>query len=94
MKYIITMEASAEASKALQEEGPDAMGKVLSDFMEELKPEASYFSILRRAIFYVVNIEDPHVVLRNAIEALSRFGKVTVEPVSSLEEFSRFVKQV
>lgn len=94
MKYVITMEASAEASKGLQEEGPEAMGKVLSELMEELKPEAIYFSTIRRANFIVANIDDPHVKLRNAFEALARFGKVTIEPVSSLEEFSLFVKQV
>ena len=94
MKYVITMEASAEVSKDLQEEGPEAMGKVLSELMEDLKPEAIYFSTIRRLFYIVAEIDDPHVKLRNAFEALARFGKVTIDPVSTLEQFSLFVKQV
>lgn len=93
MKYVITMSASAEASKAMSET-PAEMGKQVKDMIEQIKPESIYFSTIKRCVFIVANIKDPHVELRNVFEALSRFGDVTIDPVSTLDEFSRFMQQL
>lgn len=92
MKYIFTLAASTESNKKMLE-NPEAMAKEVEAAMAQLNPEKSYFSTLRRLIFLVVNIDDPHVELRNAFENLSRFGEVTIEPVSTYEEFKGFMKQ-
>jgi hypothetical protein len=92
LKYLITLAASEEASKALRGT-PGDMGKEVGELIEQIKPETIYFSTIRRLIFMAVNINDPHVELRVIFEKLARFGKVTIDPVSSLEEFSGFMKQ-
>ncbi len=90
LKYVITMAASAEAAKAMSSE---EMKKEVRQLIEQIKPESIYFSTIRRLIFIVADVDDPHVELRNIFEGLSRFGDTTIDPVSSLEEFSRFMEQ-
>ena len=91
MKYMITLAGSAEAAKAMRSE---EMKKEVGRLFEQIKPESIYFSTIRRLIFIVANIDDPHVELRNVFEALSRFGETTIDPISSLEEFNRFIEQL
>jgi hypothetical protein len=93
LKYVIIAVPSAEASKSNMED-PEAFRKVFSQLMEQMKPEAIYFSITRRLLVVVVNSEDPHVEIRNVYEALSNYGEVTVDPVSSSEDFGRWIKQL
>lgn len=50
MKYMITLSASAEASKAMSE-NPKEMAKAVAQMFEQIKPESSYFSTIRRCIF-------------------------------------------
>ncbi len=90
LKYVITMTASAEAAKAMSSE---EMKKEVKQLIEQIKPESIYFSTIRRLIFIVADVDDPHVELRNIFEGLSRFGETTIDPVSSLEEFSRFMEE-
>jgi hypothetical protein len=68
------------------------MIKGFKDLIEQAKPEAMYFSTIRRYIVLVVDVEDPHVQLRSISEALSQFGKVTIDPVSTFEEFIPFIE--
>jgi hypothetical protein len=39
----------------------------------------------------VVDVQDPHVELRGIYEAASKWGQVTVEIVSTAEEFFRYM---
>ena len=93
MKYIITLAVSAATAEEIRE-APGQMGKVLKEMIGQIKPEAIYFSTIRRLIFMVVNIGDPHVELRTVFDGLSRFGETTIDPVSSMEEFSRYMEQL
>jgi hypothetical protein len=93
LKYLITAVPSAEASKKNME-NPEEFRKVFSGLMEQMKPEAIYFSFTRRLLVIVVDSKDPHVEIRNIYEALSNYGEVIVDPVSSSEDFSRWIKQL
>jgi hypothetical protein len=89
MRYLITVDTPTEISIAMNEK-PEQTKKAMNELLAQLKPEATYFSTTRRLSVLVVNIEDPHVQLRRAYDALSKFGKVTVDPVSTVNEFLRF----
>jgi hypothetical protein len=65
----------------------------MKELMVHIKPEASYFSTVRRHSIFVVDLKDPHVELRRLYETLSKMGEVTIDPVSTFEEFIRFVEQ-
>ena len=41
----------------------------------------------------MAEVKDPHVELRKLYETLSQMGQVTIDPVSTFEEFVRFVEQ-
>jgi hypothetical protein len=90
MKYLFSLEA-AQSIKSLDIEKAK---KEITGLIEEINPEAIYFSTIRRHIFIVVNVEDPHVELRNIFEGLSKWGPVTIDPVSTLEEFGVFMEQL
>ncbi|HJX22970.1 MAG TPA: hypothetical protein VJ574_00985 [Candidatus Bathyarchaeia archaeon] len=89
MKYLISLETPTEISSGLTAK-PEEMLKTMKEMFAQMKPEASYFSTTRRFSVLVVNVEDPHVELRRIFESLSKYGKVTVDPVSTLDEFLRF----
>jgi ATP phosphoribosyltransferase len=89
MKYLITLDTPTEVSNALLKNSKEAQ-KEMKEMMAQLKPEAAYFSTIRRFSILVVNVNDPHVELRRIYEALSKYGNVTVDPVSTTEEFLRF----
>ena len=69
---------------------PEEMKITVKDLFTQLKPEAAYWSTTRRFSVLVVNVDDPHVELRRIYETLSKYGNVTVDPVSTTEEFLRF----
>jgi hypothetical protein len=89
----ITLDTPTERALKMVE-NPEEIKKGVAELIELAKPEAMYFSTIRRRALFVVNAEDPHVELRNVFEALSRFGEVTIDPVSSLDEFGRFMAQL
>lgn len=89
MKYLITIDTPTEVSDALNKNPKETQEK-MKEIMAHLKPEAAYFSTIRRFSTIVVNVNDPHVELRRISETLSKFGNVTVEPVSTTEEFLRY----
>jgi hypothetical protein len=66
--------------------------KQMKGLMEQVKPEAKYFSTTRRHSILVVDVKDPHVELRRLYETFSKFGQVTIDPVSTFEEFIRFME--
>jgi hypothetical protein len=72
-------------------ENPEQAKKEIGELIEQLKPEAMYFSTLRRLSYIVVNVDDPHVELRQIFENFSRWGNVTIDPVSTFEEFGAFM---
>ena len=90
MKYLFSLEA-AQSIKSLNIEKAK---KEIAGLIEQIKPEAIYFSTIRRYIFIVVNVEDPHIELRNIFEGLSTWGPVTIDPVSTFEEFGAFMEQL
>jgi len=89
MKYLMTIDTPTEVSNALMKNSKDAQ-KEMKEIMAQLKPEAAYWSTTRRFSALVVNVNDPHVELRRIYENLSKYGNVTVDPVSTTEEFLRF----
>lgn len=92
MKYLITIDTPTEVSDALLKNPKEAQ-KEMKEIMAHFKPEAAYFSTIRRFSIFVVNVNDPHVELRRIYETLSKFGKATVDPVSTTEEFFRFFER-
>ena len=90
MKYLISLEPVQPGSL----ENIEEMKKGFGELIEQAKPEAMYFSTIRRIVFIVVNIGDPHVELRHLFENLSKWGKVTVDPVSTFEEFRAFYESL
>jgi hypothetical protein len=93
MRYLISVDTPTEISSALLE-NPEESRRTMEGLFAQLKPEAAYFSTIRRAATFVVNVEDPHVGLRRIYETFSKFGKVTVDPVSTKEEFFRFFEKM
>ena len=91
MKYVFSLESTTDA---LTKVSIEETVKEIAELIEQVKPEAMYFSTIRRLALIVVNVEDPHVELRNIFEALSSWGKVTIDPVSTFEEFGAFLGQV
>ncbi len=89
MKYLFSLETPTEVALKLQENIEEAK-KEIAELIEQAKPEAMYFSTIRRLALFVVNVEDPHVELRRIFENLSKWGNVTIDPVSTFEEFSAF----
>jgi hypothetical protein len=90
MKYVFSLHSTTEdLAKTDMEETKKEIAKLI----EQVKPEAMYFSTIRRLALIVVNVKDPHVELRNIFESLSRWGKVTIDPVSTFEEFGAFLAQ-
>lgn len=83
------MRPPTEVANALQKNQKEG-AKEIKGLMAQLKPEAAYFSTLRRYSIFVVDVKDPHVELRRLHEALSKYGHITVEPVSNFEEFLPF----
>jgi hypothetical protein len=90
MKYVISQEITTEAVAKLLE-NPEEAKKAFGELIEQAKPEAMYFSTIRRHNVFVVNVEDPHVELRRLLEALSQWGSVTIDPVSTFEEFGAYM---
>ena len=86
MRYLISIETPNEVSATLAER-PEEAKKAMGVILEKWKPEAAYFSTIRRLAIFIVNVEDPHVELRRLYEELSKYGSVTVDPVSTLNEF-------
>ena len=93
MRYLMTLDTPTEIAGILQKD-PKASVKQMKELMAHVKPEASYFSTTRRHSIMVVDVKDPHVELRKLYETLSKFGQVTIDPVSTFEEFIRFVEQM
>ena len=91
MRYVIGIDTPAEVAEAVMK-NPEESLKGMKELMAKYKPEAMYFSTTRRFSVTVVNVEDPHVELRRLIEALSKFGSVTVDPVSTFEEMEKFIR--
>ncbi len=91
MRYLITFDTPAEIANALMK-NPKESAKEMKGLMAHLKPEAAYFSTVRRHSIFVVDVKDPHVELRRIYENLSKFGQVTVDPVSNFDEFIRFIE--
>jgi hypothetical protein len=90
MKYFISWEIPTEAVAKLLE-NPEEIKKEFGELIEQVKPEAMYFSTIRRLNLLVVNVEDPHVELRRLLERLSTWGTVTIDPVSTFEEFGAYM---
>ena len=93
MKYVIRQEIPTEIVGKLIE-NPEETKKVFGELIEQAKPEAMYFSTIRRLNFFVVNVEDPHVELRRLLENLSKWGTVTIDPVSTFEEFGAYMESL
>ncbi len=89
MKYFIRWEIPTEAVAKMLE-NPEKAKKEFGELVEQVKPEAMYFSTIRRLNLLVVNVEDPHVELRRLLERLATWGTVTIDPVSTFEEFSAY----
>ena len=89
MKYLFTLETPTENHMLI--ENPEEAKKEIGKLIEQTKPEAMYFSIVRRVSYMVLNVEDPHVELRQIFEKLSKFGNVTIDPVSTFEQFATFM---
>ncbi len=89
MKYLFTLKVPNENRMLI--ENPEAAKKGIKEIIEKIKPEAMYFSTIRRLIFLVINVEDPHVELRQIFENLSNWGNLTVDPVSTSEQFNTFM---
>jgi hypothetical protein len=92
MKYLLTLDTTKEDQEDLHED-PEEIKKSIAALIEQSKPEAMYFSTIRRLGYIIVNIEDPHVELRLLFEKLSKMGNVIVDPVSTFEEFSKFLEE-
>jgi len=92
MKYLITIDTPTEIARALQKDSKQSL-KQMKELMAHVKPEASYFSTVRRHAIFVVDVKDPHVELRRLYENLSNYGQATIDPVSTFEEFIRFIEQ-
>ena len=90
IKYLISLEPVRPGSL----ENIEEMKKGFGELIEQAKPEAIYFSTIRRLLVLVVNVDDPHVELRYIFENLSKWGNVTIDPVSTLEEFSAFLESI
>jgi hypothetical protein len=90
MKYVISQEVTTEAVAKLLE-NPEEAKKAFGELIEQVKPEAMYFSTIRRLNLFVVNVEDSHVELRRLLEAFSQWGNVTIDPVSTFEEFGAYM---
>jgi hypothetical protein len=90
MKYVFSLKAVG----SIEDLDIEETKKELQGLIEQVKPEAMYFSTIRRLILIVANVEDPHVELRNIFEALSKWGTVTIDPVSTFEEFGAFLGQL
>ena len=88
MKYLFSLETTA------QQENMEEAKKELVELIEQTKPEAMYFSTIRRLITIVADVEDPHVELRLIFETLSKYGNVTIDPVSTFEEFGPFMEKL
>lgn len=93
MRYLITVDTPQEVSNALLK-NPKESEKEMKGLMAQLKPEAQYFSTERRHAIMVVDVKDPHVELRRIYENMSKWGQVTVELVSTVEEFFRFIESL
>jgi uncharacterized protein with GYD domain len=93
MKYVISQEISNEGVAKLLE-NPEEAKKAFGELIKQVKPEAMYFSTIRRFNFFVVNVEDPHVELRSLLENLSKWGNVTIDPVSTFEEFGAYMESL
>ena len=89
MKYVFSLEPNPPKLENIEE-----MKKGFKELIEQAKPEAMYFSTIRRLVLLVVNVEDPHVELRRLFEALSQWGNVTIDPVSTFEEFGAFIESL
>ena len=90
MRYLFLLETT---QPGLIENLKEAKNEIKA-IMDQIKPEAMYFSTIRRLLVIVVNVDDPHVELRHIFENLSRWGNVTIDPVSTLEEFSAFLESL
>jgi hypothetical protein len=88
MKYLFNLETYGQI------ENIEEAKKELVGLIEQTKPEAMYFSTIRRVITIVADVEDPHVELRLIFETLSKFGNVTIDPVSTFEEFGPFMEKL
>jgi hypothetical protein len=88
MKYVFSLEEQTGMEVL---ENPEEAIKEIKELIEQTKPEAMYFSTIRRLALIVADVEDPHVELRKIFEALSKWGNVTVDPVSTFEEFGAFL---
>ena len=93
MKYLIRQEVPNEVVAKLLE-NPEEAKKAFGELIEQAKPEAMYFSTIRRFNLFVVNVEDPHVELRKLLETLSQWGNVTIDPVSTFEEFGAYMESL
>jgi len=91
MKYLFTILTSQQDNERLFKD-PSALRKEIGLLVEQLKPEFVVASTIRRAAYILVNIDDPHVKLRKVFESLSKMGTVNVDPVSTIEEFSKFLE--
>ena len=92
MRYLITLDTPTEIASALQKNSKESE-KLMKELIAQIKPEASYFSTVRRHAIFLVDVKDPHVELRRLHETLAKNGEVTIDPVSTFEEFMRFVEQ-
>lgn len=93
MKYVFSVEPYSEVARVSTETEKKEGARMLRELLARLKAEVSYFSTTRRFAFLVVNVEDPHVELRKIYETLSTWGNVTVDPVSNVEEFIRYLEK-
>jgi len=90
MKYVLTLTTSNDTPNTDLGEAKKAIGELI----EQYKPEATYFSTIRRFTLLIVNVEDPHVELRLLFETLSKWGNVTIDPVSTVAEFNAFLDKI
>jgi ssDNA-specific exonuclease RecJ len=93
MRYLITIDTPQEFANQLTK-NPKESAKMLRQLVAQLKPEALYFSTTRRHGVLVVDVKDPHSELRSITENLSQMGQLTVDPVSTTEEFLRWMESL
>jgi hypothetical protein len=91
MKYLLSLEPTLQMG---QLENIEEVKKEFGGLIEQVKPEAMYFSTIRRLVVIVVNVEDPHIELRHLFENLSKWGNVTIDPVSTFEEFGAYLESL
>lgn len=86
MRFAIVFELPVEVGNALEKD--PKFGELITRFMEQLKPEAGYFSSSRRWGILIVKAESHEELTKLVLPIWHTFKTYPqVEPVATLEEF-------